>query len=101
MADALLFIRKTDEELRQAGWDPEWIDGEYEAEGAPYVPCRDPDAGEKCLHCTVRAGGWTVLDLSDAASIGTTWTHADALVEACEMTAMLNRAWLRGRAAKT
>lgn len=94
--DAPLFVRKTDEELREAGWDPDWIDAEFEAEGCPYVPCRDPDAGEECFRCSARAGGWTVLDLSDAASIGTTWNGENGQEEAADTAKMLNLAWLHG-----
>ena len=89
-----LFKRVTDDELREAGFDPTWL-ASYEGEDGPYTPIRV--FGLSCGCCGGETGGWTVVDLETAVGISTDWTHAEAEAEAHEHASMLNAAWAQGR----
>ena len=90
----MLFLRATDDELREAGFDPQWI-APHEGEEGPFAPVRI--FGLTCGCCGGSTSGWTVVNLETATGISTDWTHDEAETEADEHASMLNGAWLQGR----
>jgi hypothetical protein len=91
------FHKVSDEELREAGFDPEWISPDPDQEG-PYAVFRDPHA--TCGQCGSLTSGWSVVDLQTATACSTTWSHDNGEVDAAEHAGMLNAAWLKGYTAR-
>lgn len=90
------FRPASDDELRAAGWDPQWIVRNQECDG-PYAVAAEKDA--VCPCCSGTITGWTVVNLATATGIGISWTHKEAQVDAAECASQLNAVWLEGYAA--
>lgn len=89
------FKQVSDDELRDAGFDPACLDPQDDDPEGPYAPIRVP-SGASCHHCGGPTLGYTVVDLSTATGIEAEWTHDDGMVDAQEKADELNRAWSRG-----
>lgn len=88
-----LFSPKTDDELREAGYDPARIDPMEDKRG-PFRVYRLDDA--PCGQCGSTVTGATVLNLATATGISTSWSHAEAFTEAEETAEHLNAVWIEG-----
>lgn len=86
------FKRVSDDILRDAGWEPEWIVQDEDEEG-PFAVCRIKTLCRCCGHET---SGWTVLDLASATGSGPEWSDDNGEVNATEHAAMLNNVWVQG-----
>ena len=88
----MMYERVSDEELRENGWDPAWIQTEEDDVG-PYAVTRE---NTNCGHCGNNVFGWTVIDLETATGVSVSWTHEDGEIDAREHAAALNAAWVAG-----
>lgn len=89
-----LFTRASDDELREAGFDPAWITP-HEGEDGPYATYHFFNG--ICPCCSGKSAGWTVVNIETAAGHSAEWHDAEAETEAHETASMLNSAWLMGR----
>ncbi len=89
-----LFTRVSDDELRDAGWNPTGI-SEPDSDDGPYAAILTHDSA--CHRCGSKASAWSVISLETATGIGTEWQGDNAECEAEETAASLNAAWLKGR----
>lgn len=87
------WTRLSDDELRENGWDPKWVEIDTEAQG-PYATVRIPDS--PCPCCGAPHLAWSVLDLSTGTGISERWGAEDGGCEAQEKASELNYAWSLG-----
>lgn len=90
------YKRASDEELREAGYDPAWI-AERDPEEGPFHVYRDNNGACPC--CGGTSAAWTVLNVSTATGIGQDWHGDEGETEAEEHASALNGAWSAGFAA--
>lgn len=90
-----LFTRKTDDELRGAGFDPARIqEDENDETVGPFRVYRLDDA--PCGNCGSHVAGATVINIATATCVTTEWSHAEAFIEAEEAAERLNAVWEEG-----
>lgn len=87
------YQRASDEELREAGYDPQWI-AERDPEEGPYHAYHVFDL--TCGCCGGSTAGWTVLNVSTATGIGRDWLGDEGECEAEDHASDLNAAWRAG-----
>ncbi len=88
------YQRASDEELREAGFDPQWIAEDDPEQEGPYSVYHSFE--EACPCCGSRADGWLILDRSRALAIGTTHYGDNGQCDAEEEARTLNQTWLLG-----
>lgn len=88
----MMYQRASNEELRENGFDPEWIAENPDREG-PYAAI---GIKTTCPCCYGDARGWTVVNLATATGISQDWTHDEAQIEALEKENELNGTWTEG-----
>lgn len=92
-------IRLSDEELRENGYDPTWIDviddPDCEHQGPYAVYC---DFKAQCPRCEHTTRGWTILNIVTGTGIGSDWFGDNGQCEAEAECNKLNRAWAEGYA---
>lgn len=87
------YRRASDDELREAGFDPTWI-AEGSPEDGPYYAVRT--FGNVCPCCSGETSAWTVLNVATAMGIGQDWFGDNAECDAEEHASALNHAWREG-----
>lgn len=88
------FAPASDEELREAGYDPDWIFSPGDDEEGPFRVYRDN--GGVCGHCGGTTPSFMVLNLETAMGGSTEWHGENGEIEAQETAGILNQAWLSG-----
>ncbi len=88
------WARATDEEMKEAGYDPKWISERDADEDGPYMVCRV--SGEQCPCCHGQTDGFAVLNTQSPPSAVTTFYGEEGEVNAEEHARLLNAVWLDG-----
>ncbi len=88
------WARATDEEMKEAGYDPKWISERDADEDGPYMVCRV--FGEQCPCCHGQTDGFAVLNTQSPPSARTTFYGEEGEVNAEEHARLLNAVWLDG-----
>lgn len=90
----MIFQRASDEELKDAGFDPSWISLLNDLE-VPYAAYHFFNG--VCPHCGSQESGWGVVNIQTATGHSQEWYGDNAECDAEETAAMLNGAWKEGR----
>lgn len=89
------YQRASDEDLRKAGYDPEWIiaHAQGDPDGPYFAVCISKPI---CPACGQGGAEWTVLNVQTAIGGSHSWYGANAQYDAEEHAADLNAAWYEG-----
>jgi hypothetical protein len=87
-----LFVRMSDGELEQNGFDPKWF-SDNDGDG-PYRTYHSFD--EICPCCENKASGWLVVDMETGTQVAGPFYDDNGEYDADEHANMLNAVWLKG-----